>query len=278
MLAHIHLGRWQEAAEVSGQLLQTPSFPAISRITALAAAGLLRCRQGDPGAVTLLDEALAMASQTGTLQYLGLVRAARAEAAWSAGDLEGVRAEAQAVYDLAVSKQHPWFAGELAYWCWRAGEGLDAPDFAARPFALQIRGEWRQAAALWERMGCPYEAARALAEGDTEAKVAALNTFERLGALPAAEQVRQELRRAGEAGLPRLPHSSTLQNPFGLTDRQVQTLALLVEGLSDAQIAARLHISPKTAGHHVSAILNRLEVSAREEAAELARQHPHFKK
>jgi DNA-binding CsgD family transcriptional regulator len=78
--------------------------------------------------------------------------------------------------------------------------------------------------------------------------------------------------------VPRLPRSSTLQNPFGLTDRQLETLALLIEGLSNAQIAARLHISTKTSGHHVSAILAKLEVNSREAAAELARKHPHFKK
>jgi DNA-binding NarL/FixJ family response regulator len=53
---------------------------------------------------------------------------------------------------------------------------------------------------------------------------------------------------------------------------------MLTEGRSNAEIAARLHISPKTAGHHVSAVLARLDVHSREAAAALARQHPHFKK
>jgi len=46
--------------------------------------------------------------------------------------------------------------------------------------------------------------------------------------------------------------------------------ALLVKGLSNSQIARRLSISPKTAEHHVSAIIARLGVTTRAEAAAAA--------
>jgi DNA-binding NarL/FixJ family response regulator len=49
-------------------------------------------------------------------------------------------------------------------------------------------------------------------------------------------------------------------------------LELLVEGLTNAQIADRLFISPKTVDHHVSALLAKLDASGREQAAELARE------
>jgi len=205
------------------------------------------------------------------------VRAARAEAAWFAADCDRVLSEARAVYDLALAKQHPWLAGELAYWRWRCGERFSPPGWLARPFALQIAGNWRAAAEVWRRLDCPYEQARALADGDIDAQTAALGIFERLGAKPAIDEVRQKLRAAG-VPVPRKPRTSTRENPFGLTDRQVDILGLLIEGLSNAEIAARLHISPKTADHHVSAILARLDVHSREDAAILARQHPHFQK
>lgn len=74
----------------------------------------------------------------------------------------------------------------------------------------------------------------------------------------------------------RSPRSTTRQNPFGLTNRQVDVLGLLMANLSNNEIAGRLVISPKTVDHHVSAILAALDVHSREEAAAKARQHPHF--
>jgi DNA-binding NarL/FixJ family response regulator len=58
----------------------------------------------------------------------------------------------------------------------------------------------------------------------------------------------------------------------------VEILALLVEGSSNAEIAGRLHISPKTADHHVSAVLAKLDVHSRQAAADLARRHPQLHK
>jgi DNA-binding NarL/FixJ family response regulator len=70
--------------------------------------------------------------------------------------------------------------------------------------------------------------------------------------------------------LPRGPSPTTRANPAGLTERQLDVLALLVQGMSNADIAARLVISRKTADHHVSAILGRLDVRSRGEAVAAA--------
>jgi DNA-binding NarL/FixJ family response regulator len=51
------------------------------------------------------------------------------------------------------------------------------------------------------------------------------------------------------------------------TSRELEVLALLREGLRNADMAARLHIADKTVGHHVSAILAKLGVRSREDAA-----------
>ena len=66
------------------------------------------------------------------------------------------------------------------------------------------------------------------------------------------------------------PQATTRQNPAGLTRRELEVLELLVEGHSNAELARRLHLSTKTIGHHVSAVLAKLEVRTRTEAASAA--------
>jgi DNA-binding CsgD family transcriptional regulator len=270
-LTHLQLGDWEEAGRIGNEVLNRSDLSVIARFVSLVALGRLRARRGDPGIEAALDEALDLATQMGILQRLAPAHAARAEAAWLRGEGEQTLAEARAVYELAVSRQHPWFTGELAYWRWRAGEPVSLPEWAARPFALQIAGEWQAAAEAWEGLGCPYEQARALAEGDAAAQVQALELFDRLGARPAAEALRQRMRTGG-GPVPRGPRSATRENPFGLTARQLEVLQLLAEDLSNAEIAARLHISAKTVDHHVSAVLAKLDVRTREEAVALSLQ------
>ena len=79
-------------------------------------------------------------------------------------------------------------------------------------------------------------------------------------------------RRRGHLGVPRGPTRATAANPAGLTARQVEVLGLLGEGLTDAEIAARLSLSTRTVGHHVSALLAKLGVSSRRQAAAAGRR------
>ncbi len=110
-----------------------------------------------------------LARPGGHLQRLGHAHAARAEAAWLAGDTDRTVEEAQAVYALALEKRHLWFAGELAYWQWKAGELEEAPEWIAEPYRLQLDGAAREAAEAWRARGCPYEGARALADSGADA-------------------------------------------------------------------------------------------------------------
>jgi DNA-binding CsgD family transcriptional regulator/tetratricopeptide (TPR) repeat protein len=276
-LTFVYLGRWEAAKQLAVEALQGIGLTTIGRIPAFTALGRLRARGGKKDPATPLDEALGLAMQSQTFQRISLVRTARAEAAWLAGDPAGTLAEAREVYDLAVDKKHPWFAGELAYWLRRAGDEVKAPKWIAKPYSLQLAGDWEGAAVEWERLGCPYEQARALAEGEGAARLAALEIFERLGARPDADRLREDLRSSGVPGIPHRSRESTRGNPFGLTDRQVEILRLLTEHLTNAEIAARLHISAKTVDHHVSAVLARLNVATRQEAADLASREPYFR-
>ena len=92
----------------------------------------------------------------------------------------------------------------------------------------------------------------------------ALTAFERIDARRDADRAAALLRRLGErpAGGPR--------DADTLTRREREVFALLGEGLTNAEIAARLFISTKTAGHHVSSVLAKLGLRNRQEAAALA--------
>ena len=106
----------------------------------------------------------------------------------------------------------------------------------------------------------------ALADGDASARIRAVEILEKLGAGPALERLRKSLRESGVRRIPRGPRPSTKENPAGLTNRQLEVLAFIAEGSSNAEIADRLFISAKTVDHHVSAILAKLGVRTRAEA------------
>jgi DNA-binding NarL/FixJ family response regulator len=61
--------------------------------------------------------------------------------------------------------------------------------------------------------------------------------------------------------------------PMGLTDRQVEVLRLVAEGHSNRGIAERLHVSPRTAEHHVQDVYAKIGVSSRAAAAMFAMEH-----
>jgi predicted ATPase/DNA-binding CsgD family transcriptional regulator len=264
-LCDLLLGRWEDAEAHAMEVLSLSSEPNTTRVMALCALGKLRVRRGD-ASEEVLDEALDLAIATQTLQRIAPVRLARAEAAFARGDSSAVLAESKAALEMGGPRDHPWFVGEIAYWMRKSGSKDAVRARCAEPYALQLSGKWREAANAWERLDCPYERARALAEGDREAQLEALAIYERLGAKPAAGALRDQLRTAGIRGVPRGARASTLGNPHGLTQRELEVLKLLCSGLKNSEIAARLHRSVRTVDHHVDSVLRKLGVNSRTEA------------
>ena len=264
-------GNWTEAAHIADELLRGSEVSGVQqRITILVTLAVVRLRRGDPGADAPLEEALKLALPTGEINRIGRVTAARAEQAWLRGDMDRVSREALVGLECVRGHTAPWVKGELMFWLSRAQVIDCIPVDVAEPYRLLLADKWREAAAVWADLGMPYEQALALAQGSEEELRDALTVLDRLGATPLAALVRRRLREWGATGIPRGPNETTRANPAGLTAKEIEVLALLALGRSNAQLARRLHRSTKTVDHHVSAILGKLGVRSRTEAVAAA--------
>jgi DNA-binding CsgD family transcriptional regulator len=265
--AQLDQGRWGDAAESASYVLRQGNLAPLLKLLALTVLATVRARRGDPDVGSLLDESLAIAAGKSDLQHLAPVAIARAETASLLGRADLAAEATDAALALAEERNAAWIAGELAFWRRRTGIVERCPAVAAEPYAVHLSGDWGRAAELWERVGCPYEAALALADADEpESLRRALDALLELDAGPASAMVARRLRERGERGLARGPRPSTRANPAGLTARQVDVLRLVAQGLRNAEIARELVLSERTVGHHVTAILQKLDARSRTEA------------
>ncbi|GAB7007098.1 AAA family ATPase [Nocardioides sp. AN3] len=257
-------GDFRRAQSLAASVAEAPYL--VTRIVAHTTLGRLAVRLGTSG--HHLDTAWQLAEPTGDLQRLWPAAAGLAEAAWAvAGPLPD---RVLPVFEQASALEHAWAVGELGWHLVRAGVlSPDDPRLAvsARPYAALITGHHEEAAVLWDELGCRYDAALARLDlGDPDQLRRALATLDELGARGDADRAANRMREL-HVPVPRRPRRATAANPSGLTDRELQVLALLREGLTNGQIADRMFISAKTAEHHVSAILTKLGVESRSQAA-----------
>jgi len=263
-------GGWERADALADEALEKSRTFALLHVIALSVKGRLLARQGAPGAHEIVAAAWDAARDARVQSHVWLAVLGQLELAWLTGQ-EATRLAPGAI-EVLDGMRVPRIRTELAFWLLRGGVIERPPTGVVGPHALQMSGVWAEAAEDWQRIGCPYEQADALADGDDAAMRQALEIFSGLGAVPAADRVRERMRRAGIADVPPRPRASTRAAPAHLTRRQLDVLALIEAGLSNADIARRLYISESTAGHHVSAILRKLGTKSRGEAAARARE------
>jgi DNA-binding CsgD family transcriptional regulator/tetratricopeptide (TPR) repeat protein len=268
---HAELGRYDAAERQAQDVLRHPRLSPISRIVASVVAAQVALRRGED-ASELLTTAMEYAERTGEAQRLGPVSVARAELAWVTGQQDEIARAIEPAWNVAQEHPQPWEMGELCWWLHVAGVPRAAPIDVAAPFALMLRGERSEAARAWEAIGCPLWVALSLASApDLDEARRAVDILDDLGATATRAAVLRDRHAAGLA-VPRGPRKASRGNPSLLTDRELEVLGLLVDGLTNAQIADRLFLSRKTVGHHVSAVLAKLGEPTRARAAAAAVQ------
>jgi DNA-binding CsgD family transcriptional regulator/tetratricopeptide (TPR) repeat protein len=264
-------GRYDDAVDLATRILGHPHLSPVSGIqAAVAFAKVTAQRGGDPGDV--LDQAWESATRTGEAQRLVPVAAARAEFAWLSGRVREIPAAVGPAWDAAAAAGDPWGCGELSWWLRLAGVDPAGDAALAEPFAAMIAGDFAAAGATWRDLGARgWEAICLGLANDLDSARDGLRIADELGATALRTAL---LRTRHERGLPvpRAPRATSRSNPALLTARELEVLTLAAEGLSNAEIAQRLYLSDKTAGHHMSAVLRKLDEPGRARAVAKARR------
>jgi DNA-binding CsgD family transcriptional regulator/tetratricopeptide (TPR) repeat protein len=269
---YIELGRWADAQRDLAVLDESLTPSPMERATCEFVRGVLALRQGAPESGSRITELAAQLRAIGIELWFTTTAAACAEATWLRDDADGVERAINAELDAAIALGEPYRTGQLAVWLRRVGRLPD--DFhhaVARPYELELAGDFREAAREWAALGCPYDQALALLAGDETAMRDGLRILDALGAKPAAELARRRLHAIGARGVQRGRYGHARADPQGLTRREREISELVASGMSNEDIARQLHRSTRTIEHHVSAILGKLGVSSRAQAIALAR-------
>ncbi len=227
---------------------------------------LLRLEQGDVGvAAAMVARALADCEPREEVQEVAwhesrdrLSRArllpSQIAVSLAQGDLELARAASVELDVIAAEYRSGAFEAEAA--SARAVVALAEGDLTAALAAA------RAGRLLWQQLGMPYElacarmtlAAVGRAAGDADAAkrelTAALEGFRRLGADRDSGRAQEQLRALSRDARERSDHV--------LTARELEILRLVAEGLTDAEIAARLFLSPHTIHRHLANVRTKL--------------------
>ena len=265
---NLETGNWKEAGSIAENLVKTVNILSIIKVGALTVSSILKMRKGDPDPDILpcLLEAKEKAFETMELHRILPVATAFLEYEWITGARCIDTAEINMTIDMIRRTKKDFSRSKYYYWLSKAREEYLPFGEKNKDNELGISVATDQDAKYWEKTGCPYEQALALFEGNDDDKRKAIAMVNDLGADAVYEKLKQEMRSSGIKSIPRGVRKTTRENPSLLTDRELDVLALLKEGMQNKEIAARLYISAKTVDHHISSILLKLDINSRSKA------------
>jgi DNA-binding CsgD family transcriptional regulator len=260
---NLETGNWEQAFSIANKLLTKENLLPVIKTGALVVAATIKMRRGDENVLPLLLEAKTIALKTAELQRIVPVLVALLEYEW----ITGKTCIEQEVLDRTL---HEFLQAEkmskksrFCFWLQkvRKQQVLPKEKLNGSGRAITLEG-----APSWEQLSCPYEQALCLFEGDENDKRVALSMMQQLGAEAVSEKLEMHMRSWGIKRIPRGMRESTRINPAQLTNRELDVLHLLKNGIHNKEIAETLFISPKTVDHHISSILFKLDVNSRSKA------------
>ena len=265
----LRAGEWDQAERVTRAELEKSM--SVAQLVAKTVLAELAVRRGDPDAAERLADLAAQAVRASEPQRLAPLVELETEWALTTGAPLPIER-----FEVLLDEARPpggligWGAIRVAAWAAVAGIPIELEPPRSAPHAAMLRRDWLGAADAFGDVGWTYDRALMLSLLDDEqCLVESIEIARGLGAEPLTRRVAGRLRELG-LRVPPGQREATRANPAGLTARQLEVLALVVEGLTNAEIAERLVVSPRTAEHHVAAVLSKLGAATRRDAARRA--------
>jgi len=270
---HFETGNWNEAYGIANKLLKNESRSIVVTISILIMIATIKIRRGDEDdPLPLLLEAKAKAFEIMEMQRIIPSLIALLEYEWLTGSTVVEKKDIdRAVSNIEKTIDHIE-NNEFAFWLLKVKKQRLRVEEVYEGYDVSTVTKAQRAAALWSKLGCPYQQALALFAGNEDDKRKAILLVHDLGASAVYEKMRFEMRRSGMKSIPRGIRKTTQSNPAQLTTREMDVLQLMKEGLRNKEIAAKLFISAKTVDHHVSSIFVKLDVNSRAKAIQEAAQ------
>ena len=259
-------GDWNKAYGIADNLLNNEDSPRGFKINALIVIGSIKMRRGDEDALEFLLQAKTKAFETMELERILPALIALLEYEWLTAKVSISKKDLEWVTNVIDRSIYLVDNSEFAFWLRKARNQYLQLKVIYEGYELNSVAKVQKAVVLWENSGNPYAQALVLFEGNDDDKRKAITIMHELGARAVCEKIKMEMRASGIRNIPRGLRASTKSNPAQLTNRELDVLHLLQKGIQNKEIAGALFISPKTADHHISNILFKLDVNSRSKA------------